>query len=137
MVQISTSEYKIFPAEEGCPRPVGLPASASGSARGVREQAIGISTDEMGRAKDSGLRFVRMTSTGRALDRLRHCAGGRDASTGRHRAVRECWCDHGRWSRQARVATAVGKAAVTRAPRTMRNVEDRVTPVMMVSRPTR
>lgn len=58
-VRISTDEYKITPLKKaareplGCPHPRRVP-------RGVcAEQAIGISTDEFTRAKDSGLRFPR------------------------------------------------------------------------------
>jgi hypothetical protein len=54
-----TSEYKIIPLKKaarellGYPHPRRIP-------RGVyAEQSIGISTDEIGRAKDSGLRFLR------------------------------------------------------------------------------
>ncbi|MGW4115240.1 hypothetical protein ACWEFJ_30570 [Actinosynnema sp. NPDC004786] len=54
-----TSEYKIIPLKKaarellGYPHPLRVP-------RGVyAEQAIGISVDEIGRAKDSGLRFLR------------------------------------------------------------------------------
>jgi hypothetical protein len=58
-VQISTSEYKIIPLKKAARELLGYPHPRR-VPRGVyAEQAIGISTDEVTRAKDSGLRFLR------------------------------------------------------------------------------
>ena len=54
-----TSEYKIIPLKKAARELLGYPHPRR-VPRGVyAEQAIGISTDEIGRAKDSGLRFLR------------------------------------------------------------------------------
>lgn len=54
-----TSEYKIIPLKKAARELLGYPHPRR-VPRGVyAEQSIGISTDEIGRAKDSGLRFLR------------------------------------------------------------------------------
>lgn len=59
VVQISTAEYKITPLKKAARELLGYPHPRR-VPRGVyAEQAIGISTDEFTRAKDSGLRFLR------------------------------------------------------------------------------
>ncbi len=58
-VQISTSEYKISPLKKAARELLGYPHPRR-VPRGVYvEQAIGISTDEFTRAKDSGVRYLR------------------------------------------------------------------------------
>ncbi|HUR07346.1 MAG TPA: hypothetical protein VM347_32715 [Nonomuraea sp.] len=58
-MQISTAEYKITPLKKAARELLGYPHPRR-VPRGVyAEQAIGISTDEFTRAKDSGLRFLR------------------------------------------------------------------------------
>jgi len=58
-VQISTGEYKIKPLKAaarellGYPHPIRVPAGV------FAEQAIGISVDEVHRAKDSDVRYLR------------------------------------------------------------------------------
>ena len=59
VVQISTSEYKISPLKKAARQLLGYPHPRR-VPRGVYvEQAIGISTDEFTRAKDSGVRYLR------------------------------------------------------------------------------
>ncbi|MFT7837764.1 hypothetical protein Q5530_16640 [Saccharothrix sp. BKS2] len=59
VVQISTSEYKIIPLKRAARELLGYPHPRRVPCGVYAEQAIGISTDEIGRAKDSGLRFLR------------------------------------------------------------------------------
>ena len=54
-----TSEYKITPLKKAARDLLGYPHPRRVPNGVYAEQAIGISTDEIGRAKDSGLRFLR------------------------------------------------------------------------------
>ncbi|RKT69519.1 3'-phosphoadenosine 5'-phosphosulfate sulfotransferase (PAPS reductase)/FAD synthetase [Saccharothrix variisporea] len=54
-----TSEYKINPLKKAARELLGYPHPRPVPKGVYAEQAIGISTDEIGRAKDSGLRFLR------------------------------------------------------------------------------
>ncbi|MFE9748229.1 hypothetical protein ACFYOT_25265 [Saccharothrix saharensis] len=54
-----TSEYKIKPLKRAARELLGYPHPRRVPAGTYAEQAIGISTDEFARAKDSGLRFLR------------------------------------------------------------------------------
>jgi hypothetical protein len=56
-----TSEYKIIPLKKAARELLGYPHPRRVPRSLYAEQAIGISTDEIGRAKDSGLRFLRNT----------------------------------------------------------------------------
>jgi hypothetical protein len=54
-----TSEYKILPLKKAARELLGYPHPRRVPAGVYAEQAIGISTDEIGRARDSGVRFLR------------------------------------------------------------------------------
>jgi hypothetical protein len=58
-VQISTSEYKIRPLKKAARELLGYPHPHRVSRGLYVEQAIGISTDEFTRAKDSGVQYLR------------------------------------------------------------------------------
>ncbi|MFJ8813819.1 hypothetical protein [Amycolatopsis thermoflava] len=56
-----TSEYKITPLKKAARELLGYPHPRRVPPGIYAEQAIGISTEEIGRAKDSGVRFLRNT----------------------------------------------------------------------------